>query len=744
MKIKRHKTIGKLIFFVILLMIIISCTTTTFAQRTRVKPPRVEGQTTVGTVNGQPISGNDLILMINSDSPFMPPLDGSPVPMLQQFETNYPANPTASPLPSPSTTPKPVAPSFSVQIQNMMKTGQEWLFKSLLDVIIKPMMPVLIFFAWIIASFVLVIGFVRRFSDNKGIDVEGLTRWGIRTVIFMVIIGASPFVIDMLTVTGKFIARPLKGFNQTIVMEFDEKMKQYVKNTFSVEDPNALLAETLPDGSPGLVGIIFDKESSVKDVSSEMNILGWNMPRIFTFMVISQNIIKFGGLFLSIAGLFILIGLKLAAPVLSAFGFDDKFANQMFYPFCWGVATFALAFPIVKEVTLYVAYGIGLIGLSIYNGEKVFTLDANTAQVITSGAYDPASSALIVTILFFVSSLCFILVPWLSYRVLRGQVFEGVSQISMGWMLSSIGTALETYGLVAGAAINRQAESTQIQGIYNSERTNAKAAYDAGKLQTDARRFQSLAGVQGGLQTTLGQIYGNQTTNMLITNSNRTMQLQQTSASTQREIGSQRIDYADRMNRLGFEASREKGNRWVENQAQINDNILNMVPGSGIVGTRGTAGVIAQGIGSKSGVPLDPSQVRQTYGNQITDEQYKLNLDQSTRTVTSQRENSENYQTKMEMSINQNADSTIEAINKGASISAGAAKQGAATQTAGINQSYNLELQANDVTFGGRNEAALISKHSAEEAAHLRMMSTVVTGFFRDMDRRLEEMKPKY
>lgn len=118
---------------------------------------------------------------------------------------------------------------------------------------------------------------------------------------------------------------------------------------FDDEDPNALLAERLPDGSPGLVGIIFDKESSVKDVTSEMNILGWNMPRLFTIMVISQNIIKFGGLFLAIAGLFILIGLKLAAPVLSAFGFDEKFANQIFYPFCWGVATFSLAFPVVKE-----------------------------------------------------------------------------------------------------------------------------------------------------------------------------------------------------------------------------------------------------------------------------------------------------------------------------------------------------------------------------------------------------------
>jgi hypothetical protein len=71
-------------------------------------------------------------------------------------------------------------------------------------------------------------------------------------------------------------------------------------------------------------------------------------------------------------------------------------------------------------MTLYVAYGIGLIGLSIYNGETAFTLNPVTAQIITSRAYDPASSALIVTLLFSLSSLRFILVPWLSYRVLRG------------------------------------------------------------------------------------------------------------------------------------------------------------------------------------------------------------------------------------------------------------------------------------------------------------------------------------
>ena len=187
MKMQDRKIVFNPLLKVLLLATILIFAAPLRAQRTTVRPPRVQGQTTVGTVNGQNISGNDLLLLLNTNSPFMPPLDGSPVTVLRQFENKYPIIP--SPSPTPTTKPKPVAPSFSVQIQNMMKTGQEWLFKSLLDVIIKPAMPVLIFFAWIIGSFVLGIGFLRRFSDNKGIDPEQLTRWGIRTVIFMVIIG---------------------------------------------------------------------------------------------------------------------------------------------------------------------------------------------------------------------------------------------------------------------------------------------------------------------------------------------------------------------------------------------------------------------------------------------------------------------------------------------------------------------------------------------------------------------------
>ncbi|MBK9154547.1 MAG: hypothetical protein IPM25_10090 [Chloracidobacterium sp.] len=709
----------------------------------RPRPPRVEGQTPIGTMNGQPVTANDLIMGINPDSPFMPPLDGSPAPILQQFENQYPANPTATPQPVPVIPPKPAAPSFGEQITNLMRTGQEWLFRSVLDTIIRPLMPILTFLAWIIASFVLIVAFIRRFHDNRGLGPEQLVAWGVRTIIFMVVIGASPFIIDALTVTGKFFARPIRGYNSSLIAEFDVKMKQYVKNNFAVEDPNELLAERLPNGQPGLVGIITDKSSSVKDVTSEMNILGWDMPRMFTLMVIGQNIIKFGSVFLAVAGLFILIGLKLAAPVLSAFGFDEKFANQIFYPFCWGVATFALAFPIVKAVTLYVCYSIGLLALSIYNGEALFSLDPATATIITNGNYDPASSALIVTILFFVSSLCFILVPWLSYRVLRGQVYEGVSQVSMGWMLSSIGTALETYGLVAGAALHRQAENTQIQGIYSAEQVAAKKALEAANQSTDARLVSSVAGVEGGLVTSLGQIRANQVTQTLLAEANKTFGIASSSAATQREITGMRAEAEGNREARTFDGKKEIELRGQANLERFGMKTYEFTPGgSSIAGTS---------------VPIRTGQELFDWArDKHPIQEFNKRMDSTTSsTVALQNNNtdivtdkkveaSNTYQGDINKAYEAQASESIGAISRGSGIAEQSSRQGAGIQLSGIRRSAEMERGANLLNFEGRTEAASINQTAATEAARLRMVSTVLTGFFRDMDRRLEEMKPKY
>jgi Pyruvate/2-oxoacid:ferredoxin oxidoreductase gamma subunit len=130
--------------------------------------------------------------------------------------------------------------------------------------------------------------------------------------------------------------------------------------------------------------------------------------------------------------------------------------------------------------------------------------------------------------------------------------------------------------------------------------------------------------------------------------------------------------------------------------------------------------------------------------NQNTTDTYQLQ-NENTQQVTNQKIDASNtYQSDMNSAINRQASETIGAVGAGTTIAANSAKQGAGIQISGINKSAEMEKQANQLNFEGRIEAAGINKQAATEAAHLRMMGAVVTGFFRDMDRRLEEMKPKY
>ena len=130
--------------------------------------------------------------------------------------------------------------------------------------------------------------------------------------------------------------------------------------------------------------------------------------------------------------------------------------------------------------------------------------------------------------------------------------------------------------------------------------------------------------------------------------------------------------------------------------------------------------------------------------NNTTTDTYQLQ-NENTQEVTNQKiDASTNYQGEMNSAFNRQAAETVQAVGAGTTIAANSAKQGAGIQISGINKSTGLEKQANQLNFDGRIEAASINQKAATEAAHLRMMSTVVTGFFRDMDRRLEEMKPKY
>jgi hypothetical protein len=103
------------------------------------------------------------------------------------------------------------------------------------------------------------------------------------------------------------------------------------------------------------------------------------------------------------------------------------------------------------------------------------------------------------------------------------------------------------------------------------------------------------------------------------------------------------------------------------------------------------------------------------------------------------------YQSDMETATKAQLDGNVSAINAGAGTAAGGANRGAAISKAGIDQAYSLEVQANQVQFGSTTTAAGQIKDANLEAAHLREISTIVSGVARDMDRRIEEgMRQRY
>ncbi len=285
-----------------------------------------------------------------------------------------------------------------------------------------------------------------------------------------------------------------------------------------------------------------------------------------------------------------------------------------------------------------------------------------------------------------------------AYRVLRGQVYEGVSQISMGWMLSTLGSALETYGLVAGAALHRQAENTQIQGIYNAEQTAAKKALEAANQSTEARLISSVAGVEGGLVTNLGQIQANQVTQTLMAEANKTFGLLSSSAATRREITGTLAEAEGTREARTFDGKKEVELRGQGNLERFGMKTYEFTPGgSSIAGTS---------------VPVRTGQELFDWArDKHPIQEVNKRMDSTTRdTVALQNNNtqivadqkieaSNTYQSDINKALEGQASQNIAAINQGSGIASQSSRRGAGIQLSGIRRSADIERGSNQLNF---------------------------------------------
>jgi hypothetical protein len=646
----------------------------------------------------------------------------------------------------PSQTTPPVSPPWeagqpSAQLQRLMDLVRE-LVPYIRRQVERPLLEKLTFLAMVLSSIVLLFSFIRIIRENDGASTE-LYYWFGRAIICMAIFAIAPAIISTLYKVGRTLTIPLEPMIEEKRSAFNDQYYAFVQGHFVIKDEKQVFIQPayIEPGEYGWVGILTDHESGdgklngLKSIEGATDMTSWSMPKLFFGLNAARAILQSGEIFLLVLSGFIMIALRLAVPFMVAVAFDKKLAERISYPFIWGTVVFTMIFPVVRDVLIFIAYTVASFGLSLYDGTAPYAIDERTAQIIKNNAYNPTTIIVITLCIMLINGLMLWLSPYLAYRIATGQVFEAVSSTASGWMAAIIGSAVEFQGLKTGASLQRQAENTQTQGGYQAEMTRAKGSLEASNIGANARQISAHANIEGSRQATLAAISGGATTARGMAQSSANF----TIAATHAQVGDSNRQMLARANQANLQTGYSQGSESIRIASEARARKQEIWGGASTAIPYAGTGVI------------NPLFANKATGNRTR------NLNEANNTFsanTIQNENSTaqtvqssqfTYRSDMESATNTQLEGNVAAINSGAGIAAGGANRGAAISGAGVDKAYSLEVQANQVQFGSTTAAAGQIRDANLEAAHLRELSTIITGVARDMDRRIEEgMRQRY
>jgi hypothetical protein len=734
LNIKAKKVIGAGLILLAILLLITAAHVPAHAQEGHQTAPfNPQYQNQIGPITLPPyVHLSDLMFAGNTAIGSMPDgnliyraADGSLNVLFFSVDTNVPyiQTQTAStePTPEPETNPTPTPTStkggnLRGQMIRLVETARSLVptFRRLIE---KPMMPLLMRVSWILASFILVIAFLRILRENNGASME-FYYWIGRAIFFMFLIGVSTYLVFYLAKAGNFLTIPLNNTTDELQTSFDQKYREFMEGHFTIKDGKQVWVEPMENGQPGLIGILYDKDKKIKDPEEAMDISSWEMPKLFALLSFTRALMEFADFFLIIGGAFIIIFLRMAAPTMCAMGIDQKLAHQATYPYAWTVAGFTLVYPMVREIIRILAYLMGNLALASYDGQPMYWMDERTGQIVTHAGYEPTFTIFIAAFVMLVTALSMFLSPFIAYKFLKGQVFEAVSGVTAGWMASIIGSGVELYGLRAGAALSQQAGTVSAEGQFRSEQTRALGQKDAADLGARSRQIVGVANVQGGLIAALANIRGNQTTQRMIASAGQNFGVSQTRAGVQlsqsdinarrdQSVNQRGIDWRYGAESIAGNSSAEKFDQW----------------------------------------KLSPWAIskRNKTANDVNNNSTRESIDNEKTIAGRLSGNQDTYGQQMESAYGDQYNQTVAGVDAGAAIASGGASAGASRSIGGINQGYQLDLKANKTVMDSTIKGAEINRDAQIEAVKLNALNHVVTMFFRDVSRKVEGgLTPRY
>ena len=418
--------------------------------------------------------------------------------------------------PSPTPSPVPASPAGSSLPQFFDKLiGRAGaLIPMLQNEIEGPLLPWLENLSWWLAVLVIIFGFARLWRENSGAGAD-LFWWFGRIAIIFALAGSGPAIVSKLDAIGQEIAWGGSGSSNSVLYRFynnhrksfEEGYRRFTKGHFTVE-PTGEKLKPPPGGGEAVLGVIRDVVASPKDVNNKFETLSHDMPFLFSVLSFARGILAFGDLYLLALGGFLMIAVRLAAPVMIALAIDRNLANKISYPFLWGTIVLTLIWPVVSQLIRAFAYMGGNLAMSLDASDVVYQWDPQTmGEIMTSGA-EPFYTVILAIVIMTIAGLSLWMSPVIAYKVAMGQVYESVSSTVSSWAGALVGAGIEFYSSAIAASISNQAERAQAQGQFMGEMTRAGTAYDVGKLNALANRIRGITGIEGNRISSVEGIYG--------------------------------------------------------------------------------------------------------------------------------------------------------------------------------------------------------------------------------------------
>lgn len=634
---------------------------------------------------------------------------------------------TPSPQPSPSAPPtNTVGSSFSQTLERMRSRATE-LLPLVRNEIEGPLLPWLENLSLLLASLIIIAAFARLWRENGGAGVD-LFWWFARLGVIFALLGNGPRIVDGMFVVGRELAGGVdasSALHQFCVKqrsEFDAAYEKFTEGVFTVKDTSV---KPVPGG---MMGVIYSTETSVLDATRKFENLSKDMSFLFDSLNFSRGVITFGDFFLTLLGSFLLIAMRLSAPIMIALAIDRSVAQKITYPYAWGVAVLTLIWPFVVLLIKSIAYMGGNIAMALGNNQQFYAFDPKTMQIIQNSSQQPVYTVLFAAAIMLIAGLCLWGAPYIAYQLSVGRVYEGVSTTISSWAGQIAGAGIEYYSSSMAASISRQAEVMQAQSQYFAESTRAGAQQEGADTQARGNKIRQLTGVESSRVSGLYAAESARYNQSASAKADELFARQSTDAGVKLQQGLAGVGAAQQREdlRIGIDQQRKHFQADAESKPwEMAHSVFSNAP---LVGPY--AGYAAQMKGAGNRLGIESKAAEEAYVGRFANTN---NAFAETSTVHG------NYGVEMKSAIEGYSGNRQFVADMSAQISKDGVNRSASIAKGGVIQGYNLDLQANRINYEGAIKAATHIRDTAVEAAKLRSVASIIGSVGHNIARDMEQ-----